>query len=720
MSNLTKFIFVIICILLLIQLISWKINFENGVLIHGDFSSPVNSNKNIFDIVTTWSENYFGENQTNNLFLYFPENFLQYLLSLFLPLNIVTYLFFVGPIFFVALLGYLFFSKLSSSWIFGILSSIFLVSNNLFVEYFIFGGNYFFVAEIALLLLLDQVIIKKNKDLSVRQIIIISLISLIISHLFFLFIYILIFGIVSIFNNKKNLIKILLAVIFIALLNSFILLPFIQGSVDRPPLETYQPVNLNNVLMGFVNTTSYVYHTSLYHYGGFVSQNIFSSFNQLFYIFLLIFAIFTILFLNRNKLVLLSSLVFLIFFIFSLGPVGVISGKIFEMCFNNLSWFGFFRSFPRFLIIIPILYLVFVSLFFRKIKPLKNISRGFLILFIIFIFGFHFAAFSGDFSGYVKAYEIPQEYFSLDKEFILDNQQFSILSLPTNDYENYFWTTPNTSEFRQSYYLMDSFFSKPVVFERASLQLKSRNDLFKTIFESPCSANFIDSLQKTNIKYILLHKDKMNVFSRNVLNPVKIKECIEEYADLIKISENNYFILYKFNKSSQILLSDELINFKRINSTKYIINLKIRDANATLIFLQNFNSNFKLFLTPFKKIDGFEASFLDKESIIKSQFFEGDEIRYLWENPVFDDNNHKIIYDYANSWEIDADYIKSNFSKEYYYTNPDGSIEINLVLYFRPQSYFYLGLFISGFILFGCLIYLFFDWQRNNIYLKKI
>ena len=48
-----------------------------------------------------------------------------------------------------------------------------------------------------------------------------------------------------------------------------------------------------------------------------------------------------------------------------------------------------------------------------------------------------------------------------------------------------------------------------------------------------------------------------------------------------------------------------------------------------------------------------------------------------------------------NKWVIDPSYIKNNFDKSFYKLNNDGSIDIQLVLYFEPQNYFYLGLFIS-------------------------
>lgn len=83
-----------------------------------------------------------------------------------------------------------------------------------------------------------------------------------------------------------------------------------------------------------------------------------------------------------------------------------------------------------------------------------------------------------------------------------------------------------------------------------------------------------------------------------------------------------------------------------------------------------------------------------KECPSENKFYVWWELSKLWQKPIFDDT-HKMVYDYANSWTIDPEYIKANYPKEYYKENPDWSIDIRLTLYFKPQSYFYLGLIIS-------------------------
>ena len=57
---------------------------------------------------------------------------------------------------------------------------------------------------------------------------------------------------------------------------------------------------------------------------------------------------------------------------------------------------------------------------------------------------------------------------------------------------------------------------------------------------------------------------------------------------------------------------------------------------------------------------------------------------------------------------------KDNFSRDYYTENPDGSINIELVMYFKPQSYFYLGLIISGTTFISCIAYLVWDRRKHS------
>lgn len=77
-------------------------------------------------------------------------------------------------------------------------------------------------------------------------------------------------------------------------------------------------------------------------------------------------------------------------------------------------------------------------------------------------------------------------------------------------------------------------------------------------------------------------------------------------------------------------------------------------------------------------------------------------------------SEHIHVNGYANGWLIDPAYIKQHYSSKYYHQNPDGSMDMNLVVYFKPQSYFYMGLVISGLTLVGIVGSLAFISWRNH------
>ena len=59
-----------------------------------------------------------------------------------------------------------------------------------------------------------------------------------------------------------------------------------------------------------------------------------------------------------------------------------------------------------------------------------------------------------------------------------------------------------------------------------------------------------------------------------------------------------------------------------------------------------------------------------------------------------------------NSFLINPGSIRQNLPASAYKGNPDGSIDVDLTLYFKPQSYFYVGAIVSGATLLACLGYL--------------
>ncbi|MFC1644679.1 hypothetical protein ACFL08_01475 [Patescibacteria group bacterium] len=92
-------------------------------------------------------------------------------------------------------------------------------------------------------------------------------------------------------------------------------------------------------------------------------------------------------------------------------------------------------------------------------------------------------------------------------------------------------------------------------------------------------------------------------------------------------------------------------------------------------------------------------------------------IRETWMNNSgvlqLSDKKHLLANGYANSWVIDVDDLcgEAGMCQE----NEDGSYDMEFVVEFWPQRVFYIGLFISGLTLLGCLGYLGYDYRKKKI-----
>lgn len=104
------------------------------------------------------------------------------------------------------------------------------------------------------------------------------------------------------------------------------------------------------------------------------------------------------------------------------------------------------------------------------------------------------------------------------------------------------------------------------------------------------------------------------------------------------------------------------------------------------------------------------------------KFYEWAELSYLQKEPLRDDS-HKIIYDYANARDINIydnypgtheTYLAKWLREWWISENTDDTYDVNLVLYFRPQSWFYLWLGISGVTFLWLLIWLVVAYRRDK------
>jgi hypothetical protein len=210
-----------------------------------------------------------------------------------------------------------------------------------------------------------------------------------------------------------------------------------------------------------------------------------------------------------------------------------------------------------------------------------------------------------------------------------------------------------------------------------------------------------------------------NALISNFANPSLNQKSLEKFRSILNVKDiqaahaNIRYIMQPDSAIDSVDSQPRIISsggsFQRVSPAKYRIYLSGISATQTVVFLESFHKEWNIYLRPNTNrkrcnIAREYTSFNTIECSHKMSFFEGDELSYIFKMPIFDDT-HDLVYEYANSWKIDPQYIQQNFSKEYYEQNDDGTINIELVMYFKPQSYFYMSIIVTGTIIAICSVY---------------
>lgn len=733
--DIIKFIFTISLFSLFIFLISFKL--LGGLIGYGDYPYYFSNNHSGFFYL--WSDSMLGNSLAGFIFG-FPiiSQFPYFFRILGLSDNIISYLLNFVPILITSLTTYYIIKKISGNAMFGYFSGLFIIMNNFILEQLIFWPGHYFYNVISLIILFYISYNIYMFGLTWRTCIYLILNSILIIHPFFLVMYIsylFLFFIFYFFFIRKNIFSFLFVIILGTLsIHFYWLIPFISNLFNQSVQNIYNG-NQSPILYGYMSMANYVNLFNYFNYIGTLALKLHQGTLQYFFYFGLLCSIAFVLIKSKTKgntniyIIFLAS-IYLIFFTLALGPNSKLTGNLWMWAFNNVPGFGFFRSFTRFLII-SLISVIFLFAVFIKQWILRIEYKNFIFLCgIILLIYTNLIFLTGDLAGTIGKAEIPQEYVNInEKYFSNDSNKFSIISYPNTPYESYTWSVnKNIQVFPQIIYFNLYFFSKPIAYNGFAFFLDQKNNLFKKVFAFNYNFEYYNEfdqdLSSLNIRYVIVHKDLFDVL--NIDKKVEYEKYYEYFKNNQKYilkEDNEYYALFEI-KNFQPLLRGNSIFFKSINPTKYKLYIKNMTSVQDISFMRSFHNEWKLYLKPMPTNSWCqELEDYKNTNIIECQhtknFFESEELSYLYQKPIFD-NTHKIVYEYANGWTIDPKYIKKNFSKEYYKENPDGSIDIELILYFKPQSYFYLGLIISSLTLLICSVYLIYHWRKRTSILIAI
>ena len=363
-------------------------------------------------------------------------------------------------------------------------------------------------------------------------------------------------------------------------------------------------------------------------------------------------------------------------------------GEVFLYLYNNAPFFSVFRTADirfGFSVVLSIALLMLVSF--------REFNKYFLSFTILVILGFQSIFF---FNGKVIKGENIRDlyydrvvYYTKDYKEVINfiNKDKSIatyvLPLPAIEYGHY---TFDTNEHHFSQDLLPKLINKQFAYISLSNGMSSNahKDLEKII-----KNKLYDNLKKFPIKYLILRRDIICETCANFSE----KEIGNKFKLVIK---NKTFTVYEINNPTPIINSQNT-TFQIINPVKFKISFRNVSKPQTLKLLTNFNKDWKIYISKNDEMQcDSEMHYTNKikECVSYLKFFEGEDTSYLLKNAIFE-NTHKIANGYGNQWTINPLYIKTNLNKIFYTTNKDGSINFNLVIYYLPQSWFYLALLIS-------------------------
>jgi len=412
-----------------------------------------------------------------------------------------------------------------------------------------------------------------------------------------------------------------------------------------------------------------------------------------FYYFLLpIFVLSGIIINNKNKNVLFISFLFVLG-VFLTKQSAEPFGQAYLWLYQHVPGFNAFREASKFYIITALSSSILVGYFLSSLKNKFRDNHFKNILTYVFVFSISIifllnakTVITQDIGTMFVPREFPTEYMELN-EFINEQPDyFRILWFPTT---SRFSIYTNTHPAISALNYIDGDLKQFVDFS-----LTGSNNFDKylySIFENERFDNFLDV---ASVKYVIVPSYLMwdDVPSpwknpdnyENKLNKLSYLEKINVSKDILVYENINYkphIYLTKRQEDMNENISFQKIEFNFVNPTEYKISLKNITKIEYLQFSEAYHPGWKIRLGNFNYFS----------ALTKSGYF-------------LPDNYHLKNNAGLNSFIIDPEYIKENYSKEYFHENEDGSIDIELTLYFIPQSMYYIGLIISCITLLFCLV----------------
>jgi len=147
------------------------------------------------------------------------------------------------------------------------------------------------------------------------------------------------------------------------------------------------------------------------------------------------------------------------------------------------------------------------------------------------------------------------------------------------------------------------------------------------------------------------------------------------------------------------------IEFKKINPTRYVVDVKGAKGPFTLVFSESFHEGWKGYIRQVQS-SKFKVQTDEPWSALLS----------AWEDKGsrVEIKKHFVVNGYANGWIVPIEKFKVQSSKLKVEDKEEDLKNFQIVLEFKPQRLFEIGLIISAITLLGCIGYLGYDFRKRR------
>jgi hypothetical protein len=245
--------------------------------------------------------------------------------------------------------------------------------------------------------------------------------------------------------------------------------------------------------------------------------------------------------------------------------------------------------------------------------------------------------------------------------------------------------------------ILDDYIGNPVIYADYGHPAWSLiNEHITEVITENDHTSFVQFLKRINVSTILVNKDIDYAFMKEKL-PFKASEYIGYLDQISELEKHEYvnYVMY-FNKQYKdslfwVLPYDWAVTYA--GRRPFGSNDSVFDRGSALSYKKVSPTHYTLSV----------ENMHDKQVLVFNQSYSKG-----WELKIGDASYpfHAQFQNMNNMWTLDADYIRKNISPHYYSSNSDGSIDVEMTLYFKPQGYFYAGLLASGTALAAYLVYL--------------